>query len=137
MDLKRLLTDARTIAVVGCSRKSWRTSHQVASYMQEHGYRIIPVHPDYEEVLGEKVYPAVYDIPDDITLDIVDIFRDSRHTLQMVKDICRRVKQTGKNPVVWTQLGVSSREARERAEEEGLSYVENRCLMVEHRRLLA
>lgn len=105
--------------------------------MQEQGYRIIPVHPDYDEVLGERVYPAVYDIPEDISLDIVDIFRDSRHTLQMVEDICRRVEQTGERPVVWTQLGVSSREARGRAGEEDLTYVENRCLMVEHRRMLA
>lgn len=136
MDLKEKLSQAKTIAVIGCSAKTWRTSHQIASYLQEQGYRIIPVHPDYEEVLGEKAYPAVYDIPADTQVDIVDIFRDSDHTLQMVEDVCRRVEETGQRPLVWTQLDVSSPEAKARAEKEGLDYVENRCLMVEHRRLL-
>lgn len=131
-----MLSEAKTIAVIGCSGKSWRTSHQIASYLQEQGYRIIPVHPDYGEVLGEKAYPAVYDIPDETQVDVVDIFRDSAHTLQMVEDVCRRVEETGQRPLVWTQLGVSSQEAMARAGEEGLDYVENKCLMVEHRRLL-
>lgn len=135
MDVKRTLANSRTIAVIGCSRKSWRTSHQIASYLQQHGYHIIPVHPDYEEVLGEKCYPRIYDIRGDTDIDIVDIFRDSAHTLEMVEDICRRVDETGRKPLVWTQIGVSSPEARSRAEEAGLPYIADKCLMVEHRRL--
>lgn len=135
MDIKRILSNARTIAVIGCSRKSWRTSHQVASYLQQQGYRIIPVHPEYEEVLGEKCYPRIYDIPEVTEIEIADIFRNSAHTLEMVEDICRRVDETGRKPLVWTQIGVSSPEARSRAEEAGLSYVADKCLMVEHRRL--
>ncbi|MDZ7714986.1 MAG: CoA-binding protein [Balneolaceae bacterium] len=134
--MKKLLESAKTIAVVGCSNNKMRTSYHIAKYIQEQGYRVIPVHPEYDEVLGEKVYPTVYDIPDDINIDIVDIFRNPEFTANMVDDIIKRVEQTGRKPVVWTQLGVSSEEAKKKAENAGLKYVEEKCLMVEHQRLL-
>lgn len=133
-NIVNLLKEAKTIAIVGCSDKKYRTSYHIAEYMQENGYRIIPVNPNYDEILGEKVYPSVDEIPEEITIDIVDIFRDPAHTAEMVQDVIRRVRNTGKKPIVWTQLGVSSAEAKKLAENEGLTYIEEKCMMVEHSR---
>ena len=134
-NIKDVIESAKNIAVIGCSRKPGRASCRVAGYLQGQGYKIIPVHPNYDEVLGEKTYPTVYDIPEDIKVDIVDIFRRSDHTAAMVDQVIRRKKETGQEPVVWTQLNVSSDEAREKAKDAGLAYVENKCLMVEHQKL--
>ncbi len=132
-----ILKKAKTIAIVGCSDKKYRTSYHIAEYMQENGYRIIPVNPNYDQILGEKVYSSVDKIPEDITLDIVDIFRNPAHTEEMVQDVIRRVANTGRKPIVWTQLGVSSEEAKKLAGDEGLTYIEERCLMVEHSKNIA
>jgi len=134
-DLPRILENSEIVAVIGCSAKKMRTSHQIAGYLKDNGYTIIPVHPDYKEVLGEKAYANINDIPQETEIDIVDIFRNSDHTAAMVDDIIKRVNRTGRKPVIWTQLGVSSDEARKKAEEAGLQYVEEKCMMVEHQRL--
>ena len=135
-DLKKTLETARTIAVVGCSDRPSRTSYAIARYLQEAGYRMIPVNPNCEDILGERCYPDVQHIPPDVQLDIVNIFRDPAHTAAMVADVRDRAEATGVQPTTWTQLGVSSPEAKAMAEEAGLPYVENRCIMVEHRRLV-
>lgn len=134
-DLKNILADAETIAVVGCSAQQHRTSHKIARYLQEHGYRVVPVNPNYDEVLGETCYPALQDIPEGTRVDIVDVFRRRSRTAAMVRDALERAEQTGRQPAVWTQLGVSSDEAKTLAEDGGLPYVKNRCIMVEHGRL--
>lgn len=112
-----------------------RTSHHIAKYLKDQGYTIIPVHPDYDEVLGEKAYSSVKDIPEEVEIDIVDIFRNSKFTADMVQEVIERVEQTGNKPVIWTQLGVSSDEAMQKALEDDLSYIEEKCLMVEHQKL--
>ncbi|MGK7368655.1 MAG: CoA-binding protein, partial [Candidatus Halalkalibacterium sp. M3_1C_030] len=89
------------------------------------------------EVLGEKAYDSILDIPEDVEIDIVDIFRDSEHTGEMVDEIIEWTNKTGQQPVIWTQLGVSSDEAKQKAEKSGLPYVEEKCLMVEHKRLMS
>lgn len=137
MTIKQILQNSKTIAVIGCSKDRMRTSHHIAKYIKEQDYRMIPVHPDYEEVLEEKVYGSVKDIPADVTIDIVDIFRNPKFTADMVQEVIERVDQTGEKPVIWTQLGVSSEEARKKAEAAGLPYVEEKCLMVEHQRKIA
>jgi hypothetical protein len=136
-DLRTVLDDAHTIAVVGCSGRSTRTSHQIARYMQSRGYRIVPVNPNYDEVLGETCYPDLPSIPTDIEVDIVDIFRRPAHTADMVRTAIERMEQTGERPVIWTQLGVSSTEAEELAAEADLPYVRNRCIKVAYDRLFA
>ena len=136
LNLTALLEEAETIAVVGCSGRPSRTSHGVASYLQQQGYRVIPVNPNYGEVLGERCYPDLPSVPADIRLDIVNIFRAPEHTADMVRSAVERAKQTGERPVVWTQLGVSSDEAKQLAAAAGLPYVENKCIMVEHQRRL-
>ena len=134
-DLLTILRDAETIAVVGCSPRSTRTSHRIARYLQEAGYRVIPVNPHRDELLGTTCYPDVQSIPDDVQVDIVNVFRRPQYTADMVRDAIRRSETTGYLPVVWTQIGVSSREAEALAQETGLPYVKNRCIMVEHARM--
>jgi len=135
-DLKSLLTGARTIAVVGCSDRSSRTSYAIARYLQEMGYRILPVNPNIEAVHGERAYPTLQRLPDDVEVDIVNIFRHPSHTLQMVEMAIAYAEARGTQPAIWTQLGVSTSAARQRAEAAGLPYVQNRCIMVEHARLV-
>jgi hypothetical protein len=102
--------------------------------MQERGYRIVPVNPNVASVLGETAYPDLPRIPEDVSIDVVTIFRAPQHTADMVRDAIERVEATGEAPVIWTQLGVSSPEARSLAAEAGLPYVRNRCIQVEHAR---
>lgn len=134
-DIKKTLKSTETVAIIGCSNNKYRTSYHIASYLQEQGFNIIPIHPEYDEVLGEKTYASIKDLPGEISVDIVDIFRDPAHTAEMVDEIIEWSNKTGQQPVVWTQLGVSSKEAKEKAGKAGLPYVEEKCLMVEHKSL--
>jgi len=134
-DLASTLHDAETIAVVGLSDKPSRTSYAIARYLQTAGYRILPINPTIDEVLGETAYPDLEHLPDDVDVDIVNVFRRSEHTADVVRMTRDYAEATGTRPVIWTQLGVSSEEAEALAEEAHLPYVRNRCIMVEHRRL--
>lgn len=136
LDLGSILRSAQVIAVVGCSGRSTRTSHKIARYMQKRGYRIIPVNPNYDEVLGKTCYPDLPSVPDDVDIDIVDIFRRPQHTAEMVRTAIERMEDTGQRPVIWTQLGVSSSEAEDLAEDAELPYVRNRCIKVAYDRVL-
>ena len=135
-DLAACLRDAGTIAVVGCSDRPSRTSHRIAAYLQDAGYRVIPVNPNHDAILGETCYPDLPSIPADTAIDIVNIFRAPVHTADMVRSAIDRVTQTGERPVIWTQLGVSSPEAEGLAADADLPYVRNKCIMVEHQRRL-
>ena len=123
-----LLRRSRTIAVVGLSSKRFRPSYGVAEYMQEQGYRIIPVNPNESEVLGEKTYRSVEDVPEHI--DIVDIFRRSEFVGPIVESAIR----VGAN-AVWMQEGVVHEEAAQKARDAGLAVVMDRCILKEHMRL--
>jgi predicted CoA-binding protein len=123
-----LLRQSRTIAVVGLSSKKFRPSHGVAEYMQKAGYRIIPVNPHESEVLGEKAYARLEDIPEHI--DIVDIFRRSEAVPPVVESAIR----VGAS-AVWMQEGVVHEEAARKAREAGLVVVMDRCILKEHMRL--
>lgn len=96
---------------------------------------MIPINPNETDVLGEHCYDSVFDLPDDLEIDIIDIFRNKRYSEKMVKEIVDWSKESGQKPLIWTQLNVSTPEAKQMAEDAGLEYVENRCLMVEHRRM--
>ncbi|SRR5690606_10197727 len=136
MQIADLLRNARTIAVVGCSPRGFQTSHRIARYLQEAGYRVVPVNPYHEEILGERCYPDLVSIPDEVEIDIVNVFRRSEFTEAVVHDAAERAGRTGRFPTIWTQLGVHSREAQEAAEAAGLPYVAERCIMVDHRALV-
>ena len=127
--LRRILRDARTLAVVGLSANWYRPSYFAAKYMQEHGYRVIPVNPAYDSVLGEKCYkPRCATFPSRV--DIVDCFRKSAEIPALAEDAIAIGAK-----VLWMQLGVHNAEARRRAEAAGLEVVENRCVKIEHARL--
>jgi len=125
--IRSLLTSARTIAVIGCSAKPDRDSHRVAAYLQRAGYRIIPVNPGLEEVLGERCYPDLASIPEGVAIDIADVFRLSEHVLPVAEQAIARGARA-----LWLQLGITHQEAERRAAEAGLLVVSDRCLKVEH-----
>lgn len=127
-EIKRILSENKTIAVVGLSPKWNRPSHFAAKYMKEHGYKIIPVNPGYDQILGEKCYKSLLDIPEPV--DIVDIFRRSKDVPPIVEDA---IKIGAK--VVWMQLTVVNEEAAQRAREAGLEVVMNRCVKIEYGRI--
>jgi xylulose-5-phosphate/fructose-6-phosphate phosphoketolase len=120
-----LLKNAHTIAFIGLSDNPERHSHQVATYFKDKGYRIIPVNPNVEEVLGEKAYDSLKDIPDSIHVDIVDIFRKPENVVTHLKDVVEH----GGIRTVWLAEGVNSQAAEEFAEDYGLSMVTNQCIM--------
>lgn len=126
--LTALLADVKTIAVVGCSRHPYKAAHAIPRELQAAGYRIVPVSPLGEELLGERVYRRLSDV--DVPVDLVDVFRPAPETPEVV----RQAAAIGA-PAVWLQLGIASAEARAIAEEAGMAYVEDRCLGVEVRRL--
>lgn len=123
-----LLQSARTIAVVGLSSKKYRASYGVTEYMQRAGYRIVPVNPRETEVLGEKCYPSLDDVPEKV--DIVDIFRRS----ELVPEIVKAAIRVGAR-AVWMQEGVVHEQAAAEARAAGLTVVMDRCILKEHRRL--
>ena len=126
--LRRILKQSKTIAVVGLSANWWRPSYFAAKYMQEHGYRIIPVNPAYQEVLGEPCYRSVRDIPEPV--DIVDCFRKSEEIPAIADDAIAIGAK-----VLWMQLGVINPEAANKARKAGLEVVMDRCVKIEHARL--
>jgi predicted CoA-binding protein len=127
--LRRILTQSRTIAVVGLSANWYRPSFFAAKYMQDHGYRVIPVNPNYTEVLGERCYPDIASIPGSV--DIVDCFRRAEE----MPELARAAVAKGAK-VFWMQLGIANEEASRIATEGGLDVVSNRCVKIEHARLL-
>ncbi|MEX0608251.1 MAG: CoA-binding protein [Balneolaceae bacterium] len=131
---KEILSESKTIAMIGCSPDNHRTSNYAAKFLQERGYKVIPVNPVADEILGEKCYPKLTEIPESIQIDIVNVFRNSKYSAEAVQDVAEWKAKTGQNPVVWTQLDVSSPEAEKIAEENNLDYVKNKCIMVEWER---
>lgn len=127
--IRNLLQQARTIAVVGISAKPDRPSHEVAHYLQRAGYTIIPVNPAYEEVLGQKCYPSLHEVPGKI--DLVDVFRKPAEVMAVVDEAIA----VGAGSV-WLQLGVIAPDAADKAAAAGLKVVSDRCTKIEHRRLI-
>ncbi len=134
-DTADVLTSAKTVAVIGCSPNMYRTSNYAAKFLMERGYTVIPVNPGHKEILGKKCYPALNEIPKDIQVDIINIFRSNEHTAGVVEEVEEWIKTTGQAPVIWTQLDVSSKEAESLAEAARIPYVKNRCIMVEWERI--
>ena len=128
-DLTRLLTESKTIAVVGLSDNPARASYGVARFLQRQKFRVIPVNPALTEVLGEKCYRRVEDIPEDV--DIVDIFRKSEFVADVVADALTKHPRC-----IWMQEGVEHHEAAQTAQAAGVAVVMNRCILKELARLL-
>lgn len=128
MNIPDLLHNSRTIAVVGLSGKRFRPSYGVSEYMRRAGYRIIPVNPNEKEVLGEKCYATLDEVPEPV--DIVDIFRRSEFVPEVVDAAIRKGARA-----IWMQEGVVHEEAAAKARAAGLEVVMDRCILKEHRRL--
>ena len=127
-ETKKILTESKTIAVVGLSPKEDRPSYRVADYLKSKGYRIIPVNPNAQEILGEKSYPDLASIPGDI--DVVDIFRKSEDVPPVVDEAIK----TGAK-AVWMQEGIVNEPAARKARSAGLLVVMDRCMLKEHKKL--
>lgn len=125
-DLQKILTTARTIAVVGLSNKPDRPSHEIAAYLQAQGYRIIPVNPTIQEALGERAHPSLRDIPERV--DVVQVFRRPEDVPPIVEDAIAIGAK-----VVWMQPGIVHDEAAARAEAAGLKVVMDTCMRATHR----
>ena len=129
-ELRALLGQVHTIAVVGLSSKPSRPSLEVARYLQEHGYRIVPVNPRETEVLGERAYPSLRDIPPEIAVDVVDVFRRAEDT----PDVARDAVAIGAK-VLWLQADIVSDEAYRIASDAGLDVIMGVCIRTTKRRL--
>jgi len=128
-DLREVLARCKSIAVLGLSPKPERDSHKVAGFLQDKGYRIIPVRPGQKEILGEKVYPSLDEVGGPV--DIVDVFRRSDQVMPHALEALRL-----KPKVFWMQLGIENHEAARLLNAEGIDVVMNRCIKIEHERLL-
>lgn len=126
--LRRILKQSKTIAIVGLSANWWRPSYFAAKYLQAHGYQIVPVNPQYSEVLGEKCYPSLRDLP--MKVEVVDCFRKAEE----IPPLAEEAIAIGAK-VLWLQLGVVNEAAMRRAEQAGLDVVADRCMKIEHARL--
>ena len=126
--MRRILADAQVIAVVGLSRNWYRPSNFAAKYLQDHGYRIIPVNPSYDAVLNEKCYPTLDDISEPV--DVVDCFRSPNE----IPGLTKQAIAIGAK-VLWTQLGIVHNAAARLARDSGLDVVMDRCMKIEHARL--
>ena len=126
--IEKILTGSKTVAVVGISNRPERPSHRVAKYLQEQGYRIIPVNPRLDEVLGEKCYANLAEI--NVNVDVVDIFRKPEDIHPIVDSAISIGAKT-----IWMQEGITNDEASDKAKSAGLMVVMNRCMLKEHSKL--
>ena len=129
-EMEDLLKTTRVIAIVGLSPDEGKASNSVARYLKEKGYRIIPVNPGYAEILGEKAYKSLLDIPEKV--DIVDIFMRAEKVMPVVEEALKL-----KPRAIWLQLGIRNDDASRLVEQTDVAYVEDKCLKQEHSRLLS
>jgi predicted CoA-binding protein len=135
--INEILSRYKTVAVVGLSREPEKESYMVASYLKEHGFHIVPVNPFAEEILGEKSYKSLLDLPAEIQkqIEVVDIFRRPEDVPPIVEQAVKLKKENAKPCVVWMQVGIVNEKAADAARKAGLAVVMDKCMMLEHRRL--
>ena len=129
-ELRSILRDSKTIAVVGLSSNPDRPSNEVAEFLQSKGYRIVPVTPRETEVLGERAYPSLLDVPEEIRIDVVDVFRRAEHTPEIAEQAVARGAK-----VLWLQEGIADDEARRIGEDAGLTVIMGLCIKKQRQRL--
>jgi predicted CoA-binding protein len=130
-DIAHILAHCRTVAVVGLSPKAHRDSHAVSRYMQAHGWRIVPINPNADSILGETAYPSLAEAARHHRIELVNVFRNSADVPPVVDEAIAIGAQA-----IWLQMGVVHDAAAQKARDAGIRVVQNRCLMVEHRRSL-
>ena len=134
-EIESILKKYKTIAIVGLSWNPAKESYKVAKYLKNEGYRIIPINPYAEIILGEECYKSLLDVPD--TIEIVNIFRSAKDVLPTIDQAIELKKKLGNPRVVWMQLGIVNEKAARRARNADLTVVMDRCIMTEHERLSA
>jgi len=132
-EIRSILEKYKTIAVVGLSKDPAKDSHKVAKYLKTKGYRIIPINPSADVILGEKCYKSLLDVPE--TIEIVDIFRPAKDVPPIVDQAIELKRKLGNPRVIWMQLGIVNEEAAKRAKNASLTVVMDKCMMIEHKRL--
>jgi predicted CoA-binding protein len=137
VDLKEILERYKTVAIVGVSKDPSKDSYRVATYLKSQGFRIVPINPFADEILGEKSYKSLLELPQVIqkSLEIVDIFRPSQEVPSIVEQAIKLKSAYGRPHVVWMQLGIFNEEAAKKAEKARLTVVMDKCIMQEHKRL--
>jgi len=129
-ELRSILGDARTVAVVGLSSNPDRPSYEVAEFLQDRGYRIVPINPNETQVLGERAYASLLDVPEEIRIDVVDVFRRAEQTPEVARQaVARRAK------VLWLQEGIANDDARRIGEDAGLTVIMGVCIRKQKQRL--
>ncbi len=138
-EIRGILTRYHTVAVVGLSRDPSKYSYEVADYLKQHGYHIVPVNPFCDEVLGEKCHKSLLEMPEDVKqkIEIVDIFRPSNDVPPFVEQAMQLKRKYGHPYVVWMQLGIANENAAESARSAGLIVIMDKCMMQEHRKITA
>ncbi len=136
-EIKKIFTNYKTVAVVGLSRDPEKESYSVANYLQKHGFRIIPINPFADVVLGEKSYKSLLDLPTALqqTLEIIDVFRKAEDVPFVVDQVLELKKRFGNPYVLWLQLGIVNNQAADLAKRAGLTVIMDKCMMQEHKRL--
>lgn len=132
-EIESIYEKYKTIAVVGLSNDPAKDSHRVATYLKAKGYRIIPINPSADVILGEKCYKSLLDVPE--TIEIIDIFRPAKDVPPIVDQAIELKRRLGNPRVIWMQLGIVNEEAAKRARNANLTVVMDKCMMKEHKRL--
>ena len=122
------------VAVIGCSSTPGKDAHEIPKYLDDHGYEVIPVNPYADEILGRRAYDSLADVEEEVRL--VDVFRPSEEVSGIVDEVIERREARGDVEGIWLQLGITDDDALARAEEAGLETTQDKCVKVEHRRLL-
>jgi predicted CoA-binding protein len=137
-EIKEILQKYKTIAIVGLSSDANKPSYKVAAYMKQHGYKIIPINPTVTEVLGEKSYPSLLSLPEELqkTVEVVDIFRKPIDVLPVVEEAVELRRRHGKPLVVWMQLGIINLKAQKVAQKAHLTVIMDHCLKIEHEKMV-
>lgn len=132
--IKEILENSNTIAIVGVSRNSAKDSNRVCEYLMNEGYQIIPINPSITEVLGKPCSPSITEVPNKLKerIEIVNIFRPSEDVPHIVEDAIRIKEEHGKLKVIWTQLGITNKLAAEKARKSGIIVIEDKCIQTEH-----
>lgn len=137
VSIEEILKRFRVITIVGLSRDPLKDSNRVATYLKHEGFIIVPVNPSTSEILGERCYPSLTAMPEELQrrVEVVNIFRPSQHVSPIVDEAITMRKRWDSPSVIWTQLGIVHYEAAARAESAGLAVVMDRCILIEHQRI--
>jgi predicted CoA-binding protein len=135
--IAKILSKSKTIAVVGLSMEPRKDSYKVAEYLQSQGYKIIPINPSANQILSEKSYDSIVELPENLkkTVDVIDIFRPSNEVSEIITQAIKMKKRYDKPDVIWMQLNIFDINGSKEARNAGIDVIMDKCMMIEHKRL--